>query len=318
MRTKYPPIEPYRTGHLAVGSGHELYWEESGNPKGIPAIFLHGGPGSGTEAGHRSYFDPKIYRIVLMDQRGCGKSRPHSSLKENTTWHLVEDLEVLRTFLKIEKWVVFGGSWGSTLALSYAETHPTRVLALILRGIFLGRPKELRWFYQFGAHHLFPDQWEKYIEQIPASERGDLMQAFYRRLTSSDEATRKIAASAWSSWEGATLKLLFDPQLFAQFTEDAHADALARLECHYFVNRCFFKTDNWLLEHVAAIRKIPAVIIQGRYDIVCPMESAWELHKAWPEAEFIVIKDAGHAASEPGIADALLEATERFGREFLS
>ncbi len=315
MKTKYPPIEPYEIGFLEV-AGNQLYFEESGNPKGLPALFLHGGPGSGTEPGHRCYFNPKIYRIILIDQRGCGKSKPYSSLQDNTTWDLVNDLERLREHLKISQWVVFGGSWGSTLALAYAESHPTRVLALVLRGIFLGRPKELRWFYQFGAHHLFPDEWEKFVAPIPLSERGDLLHAYYRRLLSDDELTRRTAASAWSSWEAATLKLIFDPALFRHFTEDKHADALARVECHYFVHNCFFKTDNWLIEHVNAIRTIPGVIVQGRYDIVCPMESAWELHKAWPEAEFKLIKDAGHAASEPGIADALIEATDRFGSLF--
>lgn len=313
MKTKYLPIEPNKTGYLDVGSGHELYWEECGNPKGVPVIFLHGGPGSGTDPSHRSYFDPKIYRIVLMDQRGCGKSKPHSNLVDNTTWHLVEDIERLRNHLKINKWVVFGGSWGSTLSLAYAEMHPHSVLAIILRGIFLGRPKELHWFYQFGAHHLFPDEWEKYIDPIPPSERGDMIRAYYKLLTSNDKAARMRAASTWSGWEGATLKLIFDPNLFLQFVEDSHADAIARIECHYFINNCFFKTDNWLIEQVGAIRKIPATIIQGRYDIICPMESAWELHKAWPEAEFEVIKDAGHSASEPGIADALIRATDYFG-----
>lgn len=312
MRTKYPPIEPYRTGYLEVGSGHSVYWEESGNPRGIPVLFLHGGPGSGTDAGHRSFFHPERYRIILMDQRGCGKSKPHSSLIDNTTWHLVADIEKLRAYLHISKWVVFGGSWGSTLSLAYAETHPDQVLALILRGIFLGRKKELHWFYQFGAHHLFPDEWEKYLEPIPPEERGDLLQAYFRRLTSEDAAIRRRAAFAWSGWEGATLKLFFDSQAFLQFTEDFHADAIARIECHYFVNGCFFETDNWLIEQVHRIRKIPAVIIQGRYDIICPMESAWELHRAWPEAEFEIIKDAGHAASEPGIADALIRATDSF------
>lgn len=317
MKTKYPPLEPYRTGFLEVPP-HTLYWEESGNERGLPVIFLHGGPGSGTEPSHRCYFDPTIYRIVLMDQRGCGKSQPHSSLKDNTTWHLVEDIEKLRVHLKIDKWVVFGGSWGSTLSLAYGETYPQSCLALVLRGIFLGRPKELHWFYQFGAHHIFPDEWEKYLDPIPPNERGNMIQAYYRQLTSSDPAVRKRAAQAWSCWEGANLKLLFDPQLFLQFTEDTHADALARVECHYFLNNCFFKTDNWLLEHVSAIRKIPGIIIQGRYDMVCPMQSAWELHKAWPEAEFEVIRDAGHAASEPGIADALIRATDYLGQTLRS
>lgn len=317
MRTKYPPIEPRKSGFLKV-SKHELYWEESGNPNGVPVIFLHGGPGSGTDPSHRCYFHPELYRIVLMDQRGCGKSRPHSSLEENTTWHLVDDIEALRQHLEIHKWVVFGGSWGSTLSLAYAETYPESVLGLILRGIFLGRPKELYWFYQFGAHHLFPDEWEKYVKIIPEEERDDLIGAYYRRLTSHDAAVRKRAAFLWSGWEGVALKLIYDPSLFLQFTEDFHADALARLECHYFVNRCFFKTDNWLIEQIARVRKIPGIIVQGRYDIVCPMLSAWDLHKAWPEAELQIIKDAGHAASEPGILDALICATDLFGEKFRS
>jgi proline iminopeptidase len=313
MKIRYPPIEPNKTGFLDVGDGHRLYWEESGTPEGLPVIFLHGGPGSGTEPSHRCYFDPKIYRIVLMDQRGCGKSTPHSSLTANTTWHLVDDIEKLRKALHINKWVVFGGSWGSTLALAYAETHPEPVLGLVLRGIFLGRPKELTWFYEHGAHHIFPDEWEKFLDPIPPAERDHMVEAYYRRLTSPDPAIRKQAASAWAAWEGAALKLIFDPTLFLQFTEDVHADALARMECHYFLNNCFFKTDNWLIEQVAPLRKIPAYIVQGRYDIICPMESAWELHKAWPEAEFEVIKDAGHAASEPGIMDALVRATDALG-----
>lgn len=310
MKTKYPPIEPNRTGFLDVGSGHSLYWEESGNPKGKPVIFLHGGPGSGTDPSHRSYFNPQAYRIILMDQRGAGKSLPHASLVDNTTWHLVADLEKLRQHLNIDRWVVFGGSWGSTLALAYAETHPDRVLGLIVRGIFLVRKKEIHWFYQFGAHHIFTDEWEKFIDPIPLKERGDLVAAYYKQLTSPDPAVRKRAASAWTCWEGAALKLIFDPQLYQQFTQDDHADALARIECHYFTNHGFFKTDNWLLEHAGALSKIPGFIIQGRYDIICPFESAWELHKAWPEAEFEIVKDAGHAASEPGITDALIRATD--------
>lgn len=311
----YPPIEPYKTGALDVGGGHLLYWEESGNVNGTPVIFLHGGPGSGTDPNHRCYFNPKKYRIILMDQRGSGKSTPHACLKENTTWHLVEDLEKLRKLLKVERWIVFGGSWGSTLALAYAETHPQSVRALILRGIFLCRPKELHWFYQFGAHHVFADEWEKFLDPIPEAERGDLLSAYYKRLTSSNPAVRRRAAQSWSCWEGANLRLRFDPKTFEQFTEDTHADALARIECHYFVNRAFFKTDNWLIEQIAAVRQIPAIIIHGRYDMVCPFQTAWELHKAWPEAEFEVIPDAGHAASEPGTTHALLEATERFCKE---
>lgn len=318
MKTKYPPISPNQIGFLEVGANHHIYWEESGNPKGVPVIFLHGGPGSGTEPGHRSYFNPKIYRIILMDQRGSGKSLPHSSLADNTTWHLVDDLEKLRLHLKVDQWVVFGGSWGSTLALAYAETHPKCTLALIVRGIFLGRKKELDWFYQFGAHHIFTDQWEKYLEIIPVEERGDLMRAYYKRLTSSDSAVRKLAASRWAGWEGAALRLLFDPSLYQYFVQPDHADALARIECHYFVNNVFFKTDNWLIENASALQKIPGVIIQGRYDMVCPFESAWELHKAWPQAKFEIIQDAGHAASEPGITDALIRATDDLGVEFQS
>jgi proline iminopeptidase len=314
MRTKYPSLEPYRTGFLDVGAPHQLYWEESGNPKGLPVIFLHGGPGSGTEPSHRCFFNPQRYRIVLMDQRGCGRSLPHSCLERNTTWDLVADIEKLRNHLKIESWVVFGGSWGSTLSLAYAETHPSQVKALILRGIFLGRKKELHWFYQFGAHHLFPDEWEKFLDPILLNERGDLVRAYYHHLTSKNEATRKRAASAWAGWEGATLKLIFDPNQYLQFTQDDHADAVARIECHYFVNQCFFKTDNWLIEQIGVLKNIPAVIVQGRYDIICPMESAWELHKAWPQAEFEVVKDAGHAASEPGITDALIRAADYFGQ----
>lgn len=312
MRKRYPPIEPNQTGFLPVSHGHTLYWEESGNPKGKPVVFLHGGPGSGTEPTHRCYFDPSKYRIVLFDQRGCGKSRPHSSLLHNTTWDLVSDIEALREHLNIAQWVVFGGSWGSTLALAYAETHPSRVLALILRGIFLGRQRELHWFYQFGAHHLFPDEFEKFLAPIPKEERRDLIQAYYKRLTSEDPEVRRRAAKHWSGWEAATLRLVYDPELYASFTEDARADSIARVECHYFINRCFFKTDNWLIEEVGKIRHIPGVIIHGRYDVVCPFENAWDLHRAWPEAVLEVIKDAGHSASEPGIADALIRATDRF------
>ncbi|MEN9654692.1 MAG: hypothetical protein RL235_804 [Chlamydiota bacterium] len=312
MRTKYPPIEPYQSGHLTVSSFHAIYWEECGNPKGKPALFLHGGPGSGIEPSHRCYFDPSRYRIVLFDQRGSGKSRPHAELQENTTWDLVLDIEKLRKHLGIERWLVFGGSWGSTLALAYAEMHPNAVSELVLRGIFLGRAKEIHWFYQEGAHRIFRDAWENYLDPIAPRDRKQMVKAYYAALTSPNAAVRQRAASAWAAWEGVNLKLFFDPAQYEQFTEDEHADALARIECHYFMHRCFFQTDNWLIEHVHTIRSIPAIIIQGRYDLICPFESAWELHRAWPEAELEIIQDAGHAASEPGITDALIRATDRW------
>lgn len=316
MKKRFALIEPLKTGFLSVGDGHSLYWEESGNPYGTPIVFLHGGPGSGTEPKHRCFFDPKFYRIILFDQRGCGKSTPHSSLHENTTWHLVSDIEKLREHLSIRSWIVFGGSWGSTLALAYATTHPEKVLGLILRGIFLGRKKELDWFYQFGAHHIFPDEFEKFLEPIPFNERDNLIAAYYQRLTSTDAEIRKKAAIAWSSWEACALRLIFDPKTFASFTHEYRADAIARVECHYFMNRCFFETDNYLIEQAGKLKKIPTIIIHGRYDIVCPMENAWELHKALPQAKFEIIKDAGHSATEIGITDALIRATESFKKLF--
>lgn len=315
MRTKYPSIEPNQTGHLEVDSIHRVYFEECGNPDGVPVIFLHGGPGSGLNSGHRSYFNPDLYRIILIDQRGSGKSTPHAELKNNTTFNLAEDLEKLKKHLKIDSWVVFGGSWGSTLALYYAEMFPKSVKALILRGIFLGRKKEIEWFYQNGAHNFFSDEWEKYISIIPEEERGDLVKAYYKRLTSDDPHVRKTYAKAWTAWESVNLRLLFDQELFDDFMEDFHADALARVECHYFINGCFFESDNQLLENIDRIRHIPAVIIQGRYDMVCPFISAWELHKAWPESTLQVIPDAGHAAGEVGITDALIETTDYFGKQ---
>lgn len=313
-RTRYPAIEPYKTGYLQVNAEHSVYYEESGNPNGKPALFLHGGPGSGTSVWHREYFDPKVYRIVLIDQRGSGKSTPHASLNNNTTWDLVADLETLREKLKIDKWLVFGGSWGSTLALSYAVTHPDRVKALVLRGIFLCRPSELEWFYQNGAHQIYPDEWELYRDFIPEAERGNMIAAYYKRLTSEDESVRLAAAKAWSRWEGATLALLQDPKVLSTFTADAHAVSVARIECHYFINNAFYKTNNYLIEQIHKVRekKIPGIIVQGRYDVICPMDSAWALHKAWPEAKLEIIPDAGHAASEPGIVDALVRATDQF------
>lgn len=314
LRSLYPPIEPFNTGRLRVSALHELYFEESGNPKGKPVVFVHGGPGSGTDAKQRRFFDPAVYRIVLFDQRGCGKSTPHASVEENTTWHLVEDMETLRLHLGIERWQVFGGSWGSTLALAYAEKHPERVTELVLRGIFLLRRQEIHWFYQHGAHALFPDAWEDYLAPIPLEERGDLLHAYHRRLMSDDAKVRQEAARAWSIWEARTSCLLPNPALIAHFSEDAFSLAFARIECHYFVNRSFFRSDTHLLEDVPRIRHIPAVIVQGRYDVVCPIESAWALHKAWPEAELKIIPDAGHSAYEPGITAALVEATDSFRR----
>jgi proline iminopeptidase len=312
MINMYPPIEPYDHGRLPVSPEHNLYYEQSGNPGGKPVVFLHGGPGIGTVPEFRSFFDPASYRIVLFDQRGAGRSTPHASLKENTTWHLVADIEKLRNHLGIESWVVFGGSWGSTLALAYAETHPDRVRALVLRGIFLCRPREIRWFYQEGASAIYPDVWEAYVSVIPEEERGDMLGAYYRRLTSADEHVRLEAARAWSIWEASTSKLIPDPHLIEEFGDPHNALSLARIECHYFTHNTFFDTDNYLIENAHKIRHIPAVIVQGRYDLVCPMMSAWELHQAWPEADFKIIADAGHSSMEPGIRRALVEATDRF------
>jgi proline iminopeptidase len=316
LKTLYPPIEPYRTGYLRVSDLHEIYYEESGNPRGKPAVFVHGGPGGGTDGKMRRFFDPKKYRIILFDQRGCGQSRPHASLVDNTTWDLVEDMEKLRQELDIERWQVFGGSWGSTLALAYAETHPERVTELVLRGIFLLRRWEIEWFYQNpgGAAAIYPDLWEHYVEPIPPQERGDMVSAYYKRLTSDDSRVLGPASRAWSVWEGATSFLRMNPDYVAKFQEDAYAAAFARIECHYFINRGFFETDNQLIEQVGRIRQIPAVIVQGRYDVVCPMKSAWDLHKAWPEADLRITADAGHSAFEPGNVHELISATDRFAR----
>lgn len=312
MRSLYPAIEPYATGQLDVSDLHTLYFEQVGNPEGKPAVFLHGGPGGGIDPVYRQYFDPQKWRVILFDQRGCGKSKPHAELRENTTWDLVADIEKLRSHLGIETWTVFGGSWGSTLALAYAQTHPEACAGLILRGIFMLRPQELRWFYQEGASNIFPDAWESYLAPIPESERDDLMQAYYRRLTHEDVSVQQVAAKAWSIWEGSTSKLQVDQNLQKKFGEDQFAIAFARIECHYFVNGGFFERPDQLLANVDRIRNIPAVIVQGRYDVVCPMRSAWDLHRAWPEAQLIVIPDAGHSVTEPGILDALIAATDRF------
>ncbi len=314
MRELYPSIEPYDTGRLQVSPIHNIYYEQAGNPEGQPVVFLHGGPGGGIVSDYRRYFDPAAYRIVLFDQRGSGQSTPHAELEGNTTWDLVEDIEKIREQLSIDTWHVFGGSWGSTLALAYAETHPGRARSLTLRGIFLCRPQEISWFYQEeqGASWIFPDVWEEYRNVIPEEERGDFVSAYYRRLTSEDEAVRLEAARAWSVWEGSTSKLLFDYASIEKFADPEFALAFARIECHYFMNNAFFPTDNYLIENVEKIRHIPAVIVQGRYDVVCPMRSAWDLHRAWPEADFRVVPDAGHSVTEPGIIHELVSATDRF------
>jgi proline iminopeptidase len=308
----YPEIEPYRTGRLRVSDVHELYFEECGNPAGKPVVFLHGGPGGGTDGKMRRFFHPEKYRIVLFDQRGSGKSAPHACLEANTTWDLVDDTEKIREHLGIAKWQVFGGSWGSTLALAYAEKHPDRVTELVLRGIFLLRRKEIEWFYQEGASILFPDAWEPYLAHIPEAERGDMVAAYHRRLTSDDPAVRLAAAKIWSGWEGATSKLLPDAAFTGHYEEDEFALAFARIEAHYFQNRGFFEVDDQLLRDVGRIRHIPAVIVQGRYDVVCPIFSAWALHRAWPEADFIVTPDSGHSAFEAPNSRALVAATDRF------
>jgi proline iminopeptidase len=314
LRTLYDGIEPYDSGYISVSPVHQLYYEQCGTPNGKPVVFLHGGPGAGLVPDYRRFFDPDAYRVILFEQRGSGRSTPHASLDDNTTWHLVSDIEQIREQFGIEQWLVFGGSWGSTLAIAYAESYPERVRGLVLRGIFLCRPKEIRWFYEDsqGASAMFPDHWEEYVRLIPEAERGDMINAYYRRLTSDDEAVRLEAATAWALWEGSALKLLPDPKLIDEFTEPDKALAVARIECHYFVNNCFFETDNYLLEHIDRIRHIPAVIVHGRYDVVCPVMNAWDLHRAWPEAELNIIPDAGHAATERGIADALVRATESF------
>jgi len=311
-RTLYPDIEPYDSGFLQVSPLHRLYYEQCGNPRGKPVVFLHGGPGAGCNAKSRRFFDHARYRIVLFDQRGCGRSTPHAELADNTTWHLVADIESLREHLGLDRWQVFGGSWGSTLALAYAQTHPDRVTELVLRGIFMLRRWELEWFYQNGCDAIFPDAWEEFLKPIPEVERADLMSAYHRRLTSTDASVRLAAARAWSIWEGATSFLYQDPAHIASSGEDEFALAFARIECHYFVNGGFFDHDDQLLRNVHRLRTIQSVIVQGRYDIVCPLRSAWDLHRAWPEADLRIVVDAGHSAFEPGITHELIAATDRF------
>jgi proline iminopeptidase len=309
-RGLYPEIDPYNFGWLNTEAPHEIFFEECGNPAGVPAIVLHGGPGGAINPTMRRFFDPQKYRIALFDQRGCGKSRPNASLENNTTWSLIEDIERLREHLGIEKWVVFGGSWGSTLALAYAITHPDRVLGLVLRGIFLVTQRELKWFYQDGASMLFPDAFERFKAPIPEDEQHDLITAYHSRLTGSDRKVQAEAAAAWSQWEGDTISIRGPEARPPKFNENDFAVAFARIENHFFANRGFFDEDGWLLKNVERIRQIPGWIVQGRFDVVTPLETAWALHKAWPEADFEIVWDAGHASTEAGIIDGLIRATD--------
>ena len=309
MRTLYPQTEYFARHSLAVAEPHILHVEEYGNPGGVPVVFLHGGPGAGCEPWHTGFFDPSRYRVVLFDQRGAGRSTPHASLQDNTTADLVADLETLREYLGIDKWVVFGGSWGSTLGLAYAEAHPDRVLGLILRGIFLCRPQEIDWFYRRGASRLFPDYWQDFIAAIPVAERDDLIKAYYDRLAGDNELARMAAAKAWSLWEGRTATLLSNPAVEEHFANPYVALALARIECHYFIHDSFLE-PNQLLRDAGRLKDIPGVIVHGRYDVICPLENAWDLHHAWPGSELRIIADAGHSAAEPGNMNALIEATD--------
>ncbi|HVZ99110.1 MAG TPA: prolyl aminopeptidase [Caulobacterales bacterium] len=309
-RDLYPAIEPYQSEMLKVSNLHTIYYEQCGNPHGRAALALHGGPGGGLSPEMRRFFDPQRYRVVLLDQRGCGRSSPHAELRENTTWDLVADIERVRERLGIEKWLVFGGSWGSTLALAYAVKHPERVSALVLRGIFLLTAAEIHWFYQNGAGNVFPDAFERYVSVIPEKERGDLVAAFHKRLTSSDRDERLRAARAWARWEGETISLAGPSALPARFNEDRFVEAFSRIECHYFVNRGFFDRDGWLLQQAHRLHAIPGRIVHGRYDMCTPLASAWSLKRAWPQAELEIIHDAGHSSLEPGIVDALVRGTD--------
>jgi len=314
LRTLYPPIEPYEEGMLDVGDGHRVHYERCGRRGGKPAIFLHGGPGGGISPDHRRLFDPRHYDVMLFDQRGCGRSTPNASLEANTTWDLVADIERLREAAKVDKWLVFGGSWGSTLALAYAETHPERVSALVLRGIYTVTKAELAWYYQFGVSEMFPDKWERFQAPIPAEERGDMIAAYRKRLTGDDLAVQIEAAKAWSLWEGETITLLPDPDFSAVHGDDRFALAFARIENHYFTHACWLE-EGQLLRDAGRLHGIPGAIVHGRYDMPCPARYAYALHKAWPEAEFHLIEGAGHAWSEPGILDQLIRATDRFAHE---
>jgi proline iminopeptidase len=310
-RTLYPSIEPFETGMLDVGDGHTLYWERCGTKGAKPVVFLHGGPGSGCSPAHRRQFDPAKYDILLFDQRGCGRSTPHASLEANTTWHLVDDVERLRALMGVDAWMVFGGSWGSTLSLAYAQTHPERVTELVLRGIFLFDEYEIDWLYQEGASSLYPDGWEEFVSIIPQEERGDLVEAYRKRLIGHDTAVQLEAAKAWSKWEGMTVTLLPSPEVIESFTEPDKAIAIARIENHYMINKGWLE-EGQLLRGAEKLRGIPAVIVQGRHDCCTPPRAAWALHKVWPEAELQIVPDGGHLFSEPGVLDGLIRATDRF------
>jgi proline iminopeptidase len=315
MNRLFPPIEPFRTHSLTVGQGHRLYVEECGRPDGLPVVFLHGGPGAGCETYHRRFFNPDVYRIILFDQRGCGRSLPHAELTGNNTQALMKDMETIRAMLDIDRWIVFGGSWGSTLALVYAETHPLRVLGLILRGIFLCRSRDIDWFYQDGASCLLPDYWQDYLQPIPVVERDHMVEAYYRRLTGDDELARMAAAKAWSSWEGRASTLLPKASVTGHFDNPYTALSLARIECHYFMHDSFLEPDQ-ILRDAGRLHGIPGVIVHGRYDVVCPVEQAWLLHELWPQSRLQIIPDAGHSATEEGIVDALVTATGQFALRF--
>ena len=310
----YPPINPYNEFYLKVSDLHTIFVEESGNPNGKPVIFLHGGPGGGIESIYRQYFNPENWRIIIFDQRGCGKSIPHAELEENNTWNLVNDIELIRNYLNIDSWVVFGGSWGSTLALTYAIINPNKCKALILRGIFLLRDKEIKWFYQEGCSYIYPDVWENYINIIPKDERSNLIKAYYKRLTGIDDKSRIIASKAWSTWEACTSKLIYNKKSLHQFDNEKVAEAFAKIECHYFINKGFFKYDGWILDNISAIKNIPNVIVQGRHDAVCPMISAWDLHKVWKKSKLVIIEDAGHSMLEIGVQNKLIEYTDKFNK----
>ena len=312
MSHLYPAIKPYNEFYLNVSTIHTIFVEESGNKNGIPVIFLHGGPGGGIEPIYRQYFNPKKWRIIIFDQRGCGKSTPHAELRENTTWDLVNDIEKIRQHCKINSWVVFGGSWGSTLSLSYAIIYPDKCKALILRGIFLLRKFEIDWFYQEGCSNIFPDAWENYINIIPKNEQDNLVKAYYKRLTSNNLTKRIEAAKAWAIWEASTSKLIPNEKSLHHFENDKTAEAFSRIECHYFINKGFFKYDGWILDNLYKIFHIPNIIIQGRYDVVCPMKSAWDLHKKWKNSNLIIAKQSGHSMLEEEIQNYLIDFTEKF------